>query len=687
MLRYSFLLAMMLSAATWIAYNTFRNAVIDRSHWNERAQIELSRSTNIIAPDRGDIFAADGSVLATTLQYYTLRVDFGSDGFDWENYVKHKDSLADSLQLYFPHLDNPDYWHNHLDQVLIKKSKPRGWRLISNVTYADYQKIKQFPFFADRRPGKATGLLAEPMKRRCNPYGAMAKLAIGVMTEDSITGEIHGMSGLERALDHLLYGTPGVNKQVAFTRGIGNWVETPAQRGWDVYSTIDVKMQDIVETRLLQRLQECEGEWGTAVLMEVATGEIKAISNLEDDKTNPGHYIEAMNRAVRPFEPGSVVKTLSLMIAIEDGHVTDLNRVIPIGATFKCFGMGRLITDSHFNSQLTVKGCIEQSSNIGVAKIISEFYRDPQQWHDRIASIGFLDPINSGIWEEAIAKFPVTEKVTLSRQFYGYGCEIPPLRTLSLYNAIANGGTYVRPHLVRRLHRDGRDSIIDIPNRTERYCSEHTARMMRECLLEVVEGAHGTARSLKNDYVTLAGKTGTAYSAAKGGYNTACKRLAFCGFFPAGLNETPKYSCMVLIYHPRKAGGPAGAASTSGTVVRNIAMDFSARGFLGASTETSPAPEPDIEPLTIYASTRAPQLQEAVTAATGAITVAQIQARKYAPGTVPDVTGMGLLDAVTLLENAGIDVALASNGVGRVASQSPAGGSPMCKSVTLTLAP
>lgn len=684
MFRYSILLAILLAAASWIAYNTFRNAVIDRKHWNELAQRELHRATTVIAPDRGDIYAADGSVLATTLQYYTLRMDFGSDGFDWEGYVAEKDALADSLQHYFPNLEDPEYWHQHLNWVLNHKKAPRGWRLMRNATYADYLQIKEFPFFKGRSAGKH-GLLAEPLKRRCNPYGDMAKLAIGVMSEDVNTGEIHGMSGLERALDNVLYGTPGVSKQVAFTRGMGSWVETPAERGWDVYSTIDVKMQDIVENCLLERLELAKAEWGTAVLMEVNSGEIKAISNLEDDPNNPGHYIEAMNRAVRAFEPGSVVKTLSLMIAIEDGHVSNLDSLVQIGASFKCFGTGRPITDSHYNSELTVKGCIEQSSNIGVAKILSRYYTDPKAWHERVEALGFLDPINSGIWEEAKARFPVPEngaKITLSRQFYGYGCEIPPLRTLSLYNAIANGGKYVRPHLVRRLSRDGRDSIIDVPVRTERYCSERTAAMMRECLAEVVAGKHGTARSLQNDYVTLAGKTGTAYSASGGGYNTACKRLAFCGYFPA---EDPKYSCMVLIYHPRNPEGPAGAASTSGAVVRNIAMAFSARGMLDNSTDyaTDPKNAPDV--LTLYASANADGLQQAVARATGVDKTKRIAARKSKPGTVPDVTGMGLSDAVATLEGAGIDVRF--SGSGRVIAQNPAGGTPMTKNVSLILNP
>lgn len=685
MLRYTILSGVILLVAAWIAYNTFRNAVIDRPHWDALAQKELSRISKVIEPERGDILAADGSVLATTLQYYTLRIDFGSDGFDWEGYVKEKDALADSLDRYFPQQGGLNYWRDKLDGVLRSGKSPRGWRLIRGVTYADYMRIKEFPFFQGRKSGK-NGLLAEPMKRRCNPYGSMAKLSIGVMSEDTETGEVHGMSGLERALDNLLYGTPGVSRHVTFTRGIGSWEEKPAVRGWDVHSTIDVNMQDIVENALLERLDTAHAEWGTAILMEVKTGEIKAISNLEEDPENPGQYIEAMNRAVRAYEPGSVVKTLSLMIAIEDGYVKDLDSLVQIGATYNCFGLRPAITDSHYNSELTVKGCIEQSSNIGVAKIMSRYYRNPRAWHDRVASLGFLEPLKSGIWEEAPARFPVPENgalVTLSRQFYGYGCEIPPLHTLSLYNAIANDGVYVRPRLVRSLHRAGEDSIVPVDYVVPRACSPATAAKMRECLREVVEGAHGTARSLKNEFVAIAGKTGTAYSADRGSYNKSCKRLAFCGFFPA---DEPKYSCMVLIYHPRNPNGPAGAASTSGVAVRNVALALHARGLLGNSSDYRATASEKPGPLTMYASAHPDELQSAIASTTGATRVERIAySPKDGAGTVPNVMGMGLNEAVSTIERAGMAVTF--SGAGRVSSQNPAPGEPPAKTVKLKLEP
>ncbi len=688
MFRFMILAGLFLLVAARIAYFTFKNTVLDAHHWNALAHKELSRSSLVIQPDRGDILAEDGSVLASTLQYYTLRMDFGSEGFAWEDYVAGKDSLADSLARYFPIAGGVEAWQDSLNAPLrIKKGKkrPRGWRLIRNINYADYLQIKKFPFFRCHKSGQH-GLIAEPVKRRRNPYGDMAKLSIGVANERP-NGEVHGLSGLEKALDSLLYGVPGLAKKVNFNRGIGNWARIPAIRGWDVRSTIDVQMQDLLETALLNRLEATLAEWGTAILMEVETGEIKAISNLEEDIEHPGQgiYGEAMNRAVRGFEPGSVVKPLSMMIAIEDGYVNDLDSVVNIGASFRCYGMGSPITDSHYNSQLTVAGVIEQSSNIGMAKIMSRHYRSPQQWHDRLASIGFLEKLGSGIGEERAARFPVYPldaggMVTLSRQFYGYGSEIPPLHTLSIYNAIANGGRYVRPRLVRALHREGVDSVIPVSYIRDRACSERTAEMMRQCLWLVVNGSRGTARSLKNPYVTLAGKTGTCYSVnpQTGRYDTGRKRLAFCGYFPA---DKPKYSCMVLIYHPRREA--FGAASTSGVVLRDMAIAMYARGMLGnVSDYRADSGEQAEEKTPVVFASDSPELAQVVGRSTGTSTRRHSGGESPASG-VPNVCGMGLREAVAILESAGHEVAF--EGTGHVHIQSPQPGSKASAGSTIHL--
>ena len=685
MMRYSITIGFFLLLASRIIYCTFQNSVVNAAKWNELAQKELSRTSLVIQPDRGDILACDGSVLSTTMQFYTLRMDFGANGFHWKGYVDSIDALADSLHAHFPIKGGLTAWQDSLRAPLRRKTRPRGWRLIKNISYADYQRIKEFPFFKGRRQGN-NGLLAEPSKRRRLPYGDMAKLSIGVVTERK-NGEVHGMSGLEYALDSLLYGKPGVAKKVNFTRGIGNWADTAAIRGWDVVSTIDIQMQDILENALLDRLQATRAEWGTALLMEVNTGEIKAICNLEEDSlgTGSGRYVEAMNRAVRGFEPGSVAKIISMMIAIEDGHVSNLDSVVGIGSSFKCFGQGRPITDSHFNSDLTIAGIIEQSSNIGMARVLSRFYKSPQQWHDRLARIGFLDRLKSGIGEEMPARYPVVPLdrgglVTLSRQFYGYGMEIPPLHTLSLYNAIANNGKYVRPRLVKALRRDGVDSIIPVDYVVPQACSERTARKMQQMLSLVVNGKHGTARSLaKGAMVTLAGKTGTCYTVGKHGYDTSRKRLAFCGYFPA---EAPKYSCMVLIYHPRQEA--FGAASTSGVVLRDVANALYSRGLLDNSSDFRADIDPNRSASPVVYSSKSSTLPQDVAQLTGAKISHRIGAdQQNKPGHVPGLYGMGLREAVNTLERAGYEVAY--RGSGYVRSQTPAAGEKASAGTKVTL--
>ncbi|GFI06027.1 peptidoglycan D,D-transpeptidase FtsI [Muribaculaceae bacterium] len=683
--RYLIITAGILLAAGYIAYCTFKNTVLHANKWNERAHIELSRSSRVIPPERGDILASDGTVLATTLQYYTLRIDFGSEAFKWQRYADALDSLADAFDRHFPIAGGVKAWQDSLRAPLRRGKKPRGWRLIKNITYADYQLIRtQFPFFHWSKIA-ACGLTREKVMRRRNPYGDMAKLSIGVVSERE-NGETHGMSGLEYALDSLLFGHPGLSKKVNFTRGIGDWIDIPAQRGYDVVSTIDVQMQDILENALLDRMKFCRAEWGTAVLMEVATGEIKAISNLEEYPlgSGSGEYVEAMNRAVQRFEPGSVVKTLSMMIAVEDGLVRDTAQIIPIGRSYRAYGQGSPITDSHFNAQLSVAGVLEESSNIGMAKIITPHYRDPQAWHDRVARLGFLDRLGSGIGEERAAYYPVVPinkggLVTLSRQTYGYATEIPPLHTLSIYNAIANGGRYVRPRLVKALRLGDTDSIVPVSYIRDRVCSESTAKIMQSMLARVVHGARGTARSLKNPYVALAGKTGTCYSVdpLTRKYDKSLKRLAFCGFFPA---DAPKYSCVVLTYHPRE--NALGAASTSGVVLKNVALDMFSRGLLDNNSDfRENAPENPSRP-TMF-NTCTPGALALLNEHFGIGGQVMRTPVSTAAGSVPDVRGMGLRDAVARLENENYNVTF--TGTGYVRMQQPAPATPLTHGATVTL--
>lgn len=677
--RYGVITMLILLFSGMIGYKLFSTTVIDAPNWNEKARRQLEKVDTIL-PERGDILSDKGEILATNLRYYTVRIDFRCDNFKQNEYLASIDQLADSMGKHFP-IRTRDEWRARLEKPLKneKAKRPRAWPLVGNISFLDLQKIKGFPFFNIGNPNK-TGMTVESVLRRSNPYGAMARRSVGGVGQTRECKEVHGIYGLEKALDTLLYGKPGLAKKIALTKDIVNWTDVPPTPGYDVRTTIDIQLQDIVENELNRVLDSCSADWGCAVLMDVKTGDIKAISNLERSKNGKG-YIEALNYAVVGFEPGSVVKPISMMIALEDGLVNNLEEVIPIGKSWAYAG-GRPITDSHYNGSLRVREVIEQSSNIGMARIITRGYdKNPKGFVERLRSIGFLDPMNTGIAGETTPYFnPNPARIDLSRMCYGYASQIPPIYTLSLYNAIANGGKYVRPRLVKGLRTENFDSVMPVSYIRDRICSEENARKMRYMLKQVVWGDRGTGRTLKNDKVALAGKTGTCYSVdpATRQYNTARKRLAFCGFFPA---DEPQYSCMVLTFYPKR--NMFGAASTSGQVMKNIAVKMYSRGLLGNSSDYTQGAS-GISKAQLYGSTNATRHKSVRRAAGIQSESHPATPRKMPEGTVPSVLGLGLREAVVELESKGYNVKF--QGSGYVREQLPAHGTPLPKGKAVTLA-
>ena len=676
-----------------VVFKMFKTTVIDAGAWNQRAKSELSK-VDTIAPERGNILADNGNILACNLKVYDIKIDLRHNkikalkSVPWEKV----DSLADSLDVYFPRIANlrqhPDTfakysWHTRLKKEFDKphEKRPRALRFVQQGTMEDFEKIKTFPFVKDfKGSGFRNPLYKEERKIRMYPYGRMAYRSIGRVNENEKTREIHGYSGLEKDLDTLLYGKPGLAKKVALTNGITNWVATPAQRGYDIRTTIDIDLQDMLEEELYNICSEANAEWGTAILMEVETGEIKAISNIE--LLENGTYGEALNRAVLPFEPGSVMKPISLMIAFEDGlvkNVTDMVSCAPFQKT----------SDPHGSGMKTMKQVIEQSSNPGIARVIFRGYEtNPAKFYDRMAEMGFFEPIRSGIAGECTPRIrklvPKDSKgnnitmtarhLDLARQAYGYNTELPPLFTLSVYNAIANGGKYVRPHLVKALiDEEGRDSVIPIQYIRDRICSEETARKVRECIKEVVWGEHGTAKLVRDDRVMVVGKTGTAYPVENGVYNKAKRRYAFAGFFPY---EDPKYSCIALVL----ANGGNSANRTSGQVVKNMAVKMYSRGLLDNSS-TYTAVRKESRPVLAASQTfDAKKLSKKLNLER----VKKVKSPTPASsGAVPSVIGYDATTAVKILEEAGIEVRLRGSGI--VRGQSVEAGTPLKKGMVMTL--
>lgn len=670
--RYALVIGFILLFSAVLMNKVMDTSIMAAEHWNAKAHELLSREYTI-KPERGNILAADGSVLATNLKYYTLRIDYRTEQFAEDSLRKYIGPLSETLARDFPPRTAKEWRETLLTPLKAEKGKrTRSFRLLSNLSYADMERVKGYPFF--KLGKRRTGLHHEVVSRRTNPYGEMARRSVGGVGETTDCSEVHGISGLEKALDTLLFGTPGVAEKRALTHGIVNWARREAVPGYDIQTTIDINMQDIVENELNAVLQHTEADWGVAVLMEVATGDIKAISNLERNPKG-SNYIEAMNRAVQGYEPGSVVKTLSMLIALEDGAVTDLDEVIPTG---KFTYMGRPINDSHATTSLKVSEVLEQSSNIAMTRIIARhFQKNPGEFYSRVKSLGFLEPMHTGIAGERTPRFDSVPSnaggcLVLSRQCFGYATEIPPLHTLALYNAIANDGQFVRPRLVQRLINShlGVDSVLPVSYIRDRICSRENAATLRSLLKRVVWGDHGTARSLRNDMVAIAGKTGTSYMIEDGAYNKAKKRLTFCGYFPA---DNPRYSCIVLTCAPK--ANWFGAASTSGQVVRNIAMKLYSRGMLGDHSDyrsdTPPADPPRLAAAT--PATRKTSITDGLgLAATRSLRAPASETRR---GHVPDVRGMDLRTAIVTLESAGYNVR--HHGTGLVASTEPAVSTPV----------
>lgn len=682
--RYLLISLIIFGLAGCIVFKLFKTTVIDADKWNKKANTELLTS-KIIYPERGDILAADGSVLATNLRFYTVRIDFRSEKFKFKDYLDSIPVIADSLAKFFPKRASRKEWIDSLTKPTLKPfdKRPRGYRVIDNLSYAELERVKALPFFNIKNPNK-NGLVIDTKMRREHPYGDMARRSIGGVGQTRECREIHGISGLECALDSLLYGTPGVAKKIPLTRRIVDWTDTAAIRGYNIKTTIDINMQDIVENELNTILETCDADWGVAVLMEVATGDIKAISNLEKSKKT-GHYIEGMNRAVQGFEPGSVMKPISMLLALENGLVDNVDRVISTGHSYAYAG-GRPITDSHGTGSMRVCEVIERSSNIGMTKVItgnnSIYHRNPSEFYKSLEKIGFFDPMNTGIAGERI---PVIEKnpsrISLSRMCYGYATMIPPLYTLAIYNAIANDGRFVRPRLYSELLGAERDTVLPVTYVRDSICSPDNAKKLRDMLRSVVSGDHGTGKLLRNPLVDIAGKTGTCYMVdpVTRQYNTARKRLAFCGYFPA---EKPKYSCIVLTCYPKQ--NMFGAASTSGQVLKNIAMKMFSRGMLDNVSDfrADNMNRTSVARVKLYKTTDAKKY-ERIRTISGIKATAGAKNVATAGGCVPDVVGLGLREAVVAIEQAGYNVAF--DGRGFVCGQYPTAGQPTAKGTTVTL--
>lgn len=687
--RFSIIWVLCLAIALGVAFYLIRTTTVHSADWNRMAASTLSKRA-VIVPSRGDILAADGSILATNLCYYNVRIDLRTPSFKIIEFSDSIPMLADSLAKYFP-TRTREGWERHLRAGIgvPKSQRSRGWSIAKKVTLEQANRARQLPFFRRWRNSAFTGLVIEPEMVRSYPFGEMARLSVGRVGMTAEDSRVIGRSGLECALDTLLYGVPGVKRRRIGTRGTYMAVDTPAIDGYDVTTTIDITVQDILESELGEMLIAANADWGTAMIMEVATGDIKALSNLERDSTAATpRYIPALNRIVEGYEPGSVMKVMSMAVALRHGYA-DLDRVYPIGHSYS-YIINRPIRDTHSPGTLPVRRFMEYSSNIGMVRMsMPQYENNPNLFRERLAEMGFFDRLGTGIARERRPYFPMLTnnnegRINLSRMVFGYSTMIPPLYTCAFYNAIANDGRFVRPRLVKGLRTPaGVDSVIPCSYVRESILTPEQARELRRQMHDVVWEQGGTAKALRNPIVEIAGKTGTSKIALekpkgpdgryldipgwRGGYLEGHYRVTFCGFFPY---ESPKYTCIVVISDPKMPY--RGPAVSSGTVLKNVALKMYARGMLDEDPEFHPNPAGENVPLVhtsfdaernrrLHATIGSERVRTFVEPATG-----------YPAGQIPDVRGVSLREALTHLEEAGYAVEF--TGVGFVDEQTPPAG-------------
>lgn len=619
----SVFISLLAVAIVWSAVST---TIIHADKWNLKADSVLQR-VYFAQPKRGEILADDGTVLATNITAYTIYIDYNSNTRKDSAFVANLDALSDSMAKYYPVRDRAG-WKSHLAAPLAKDPGKRksNHLLLKDVSYADYERILTFPFFRDYKRKYTHGLYTTSRERRVTPYGSMARRSVGrcnyvrtpkfegaTKRRDS-TDMLRGFSGLEYALDSILFGKLGTARMTQLTHGVRSRIDAPAVDGSSVHTTIDIDVQDIVENELMEMLKTTQAAWGTCILMEVSTGNIKAISNLDRDPKT-GEYIEAMNYALQAYEPGSVMKPISMIVAMNKGYAFPLERTMQIGHSYAYAG-GSPIRDSHSPGYLPVSRFIEYSSNIGMTKLLCPNYDNDHlnDFRNDLREIGFFEKFHTGMAGERVPYVPTISadaggRVSLSRMVYGYSTQIPPLYTCAMYNAIANDGKFVRPRMVQAIiSPDGTRLENEVSYVRDSILSKKNARKLRAMIREVVWGEGGTAKALKSDVVEIAGKTGTARitrdavrdSTGKvitpASYVEGHYRLAFCGFFPY---ENPKYTCMVLISDPSPAY--RGAGTTSGMVLKNIALKMHARGMFGNSTDYKDGKDASGSAPTLYA--------------------------------------------------------------------------------------
>lgn len=648
-----------------------------QDYWSEVSKLFI-RHNIVIPATRGNIYDCKGRLMAGSVPEYRIYMDYVV--IDRDSAARHKaqqwrdsvfmatlDTISEGLAKIFPdkkksHKENSKWFRNRLLEG--KKRKSHAWRIYPrNASYIQYKECKELPLF--KETSYKGGFYTETIMQRKHPYGSLASRTLGSLRADSNAAK----NGLELSYDSILRGKDGISHSMKVRNKRVRIIDVEAENGHDLMTTIDVDIQDMAEKALVSKLKEpsVNGLLGMAIVMEVSTGEVKAIVNMHRGKD--GNYYEMKNSAISDLmEPGSTFKTASMMLALEEGKATlntkvDCNRgIYPMH--------GRQMKDHNWHrggyGLLTFSQILEYSSNIGVSRIIDEAYRDnPQAYVDGLRKMGIGIPLDLpfvGKGEPVIpqpnSKRRYWSKSDLPWMSIGYVTQQPVISTLTFYNGIANGGKLIKPKFIKAELANGQ-IIREFPTEVliDEMCKPSTLKDIQFCLNNVVKIGLGKQAGNGGKLFEVSGKTGTAQVASgKRGYHSGTRRymVSFCGYFPS---ETPKYSCIVCIV---KDGLPASGGGQCGPVFSQISQFIMAQSFKRDASQLA-------DSLSVFT----PESKITRTSDNDNINI------------VPDVSGMGAKDAVFVLKKRGLEVSI--HGTGAVKSQSIASGTTVTKGQKIIL--
>lgn len=673
-----------------IAGRVFYIQRFEGSYWRSMAD---SLHQKIVETDaeRGTIYSEDGRMLSTSIPYFDLYIDFGAEGLREKNgkkFFDNIDSLSISLAGLFNDKSATDYAR---EMKLAYKEKDRYYSLKKNISFEQYKIVRGFPLIKLGR--NKSGFIAEVKDKRLNPFKLLANRTIGLSRDNAQN------VGLERTYDTLLSGEKG-QRLVRYISG-GMYVpvdgyEIEPEHGKDIITTLDVNIQDIAETALYRMVKGNDAQYGCCIVMEVKTGKIKAMANL--GKIGDSAYWETINYAIQKAEPGSTFKLATMLSLLEDKYIT-INDKVNLNAGTYQFGRRTMYdSEKHGLFEVTMKEAFEHSSNVGMSRKAYEFYmKDPLQFVKHLRRLHLDKPTGIDLVGEGkpTIKTPANRSwsaTTLPWMSVGYEVEVSPLQTLTMYNAVANNGRMMRPYLVSRIENGG--TLVKEIQPTvmeEKICSDETLKQLKDCLEGVV--LEGTGKGIASPLYRIAGKTGTSLVAEGAlGYGAHIYQSSFAGYFPA---EDPQYSIIVVVKNKPHALRYYGAA-VAAPVFKEVSDKLYAM-YVGKKKIFNPAQQIDSSMFwyagynndirNIYTALRMPVRDSSeksqwvyVSNQQNTATTKMIRTENQK---MPNVSGMGLKDALYLLENMGVKVT--AQGRGKVVTQSLLPGSMISKGASVNL--